>query len=172
MIFTSIYFFILIELVVISYVDMTYRVIKNFWAIVNMTFFLLFLLLFPDVYPISWQGLMYSLSFLVVGFALFIMRVMGAGDSKYLASLFLLIPQNLQYNFFEILLYTTFCVGLGMIIMNTWMNRRQVLQALATKNFDILKTVYGTRFTYAPLILLSWIWLGWDIMILVGPVAR
>ena len=169
MIFTSIYFFILIELVVISYIDMTYRVIKNFWAIVNVTFFALFLLLFQDVYHISIQGLIYSISFLVVGFVLFLLRIMGAGDSKYLASLFLLIPRNLQYNFFEILLYTTFCVGLGMIIVNSWMNRQQVMIALSTKNYSMLKSIYGTRFTYAPLILLSWIWMGWDVMMLVGP---
>ncbi len=164
---TSIYFFILIELVVVTYADLIYRKIKNQWGLLNIIIFLIFFFLFPSFYRFEFAQFSYSLAFFIVGFFLFILRVMGGGDSKYLASLFLLVPMNLQDQFLLVLLYSTIFVGILALISNAFTQRISLLNAIKTKDVLLVRKIFGDKFTYAPVILLAWIWMGWDIIVVV-----
>ena len=106
---------------------------------------------------------MWPLGFLFVGFLLFTLKIMGGGDSKFLFSFFLIVPEKLQDAYFLNLIYATIVVGLLMLIFNTVKNFDKLKLAYVYKNIRYVKDVYGTKFAYAPIIALSWILLGWEI---------
>src|SRR5688572_25711955 len=87
---------ILIELVIVSWIDIKIKKISNIWFFVNLAISIALHFLFPTLYPWEWATLLFPVGWIVAGFGLFLMGIMGAGDSKYLASLFLLIPLHLQ----------------------------------------------------------------------------
>lgn len=160
----SIYFFILIELVIVSYVDLLYRKIKNIWPVFNLAVFFIFTVLLSDVYHFEFKHFTYFLVFIIVGLFLFALKIMGAGDSKFLATLFLLIPTYIQDLFMLYLLYSTIIVG-GMFLLHSMIkSRKSLLDAIKTLDVSLVKEIFGTKFTFAPVILGAWIWLGWDVL--------
>lgn len=153
----SVFLFLFAELMAVSYIDWKYKKISNFWSILNILLFIVVLQVFPNVYILSWQSLMVSFSFLLVGFVLFKLHIMGAGDSKFLFSLYLLIPESLQEQCFLYLAYSTTLIGVSLLLYNTYKNIDILDRAVKTRNVNAIKQVYGSRFSYAPVVLLSWI---------------
>ena len=89
---------------------------------------------------------------------------MGPGDSKYLFSFFLLVPETYHELFFMKLVYSTIAIGLYLLIYNTVKNFDKLLEAVRIGNIEKVKSVYGTKFAYAPVIAISWIAFTWDIL--------
>ena len=159
----TLYIFILIELVIVGYLDFKYKKIKNFWSLINIGIYLASLLAFGDYYFFNFKTFIWPFGFLFVGFLLFVLKIMGGGDSKFLFSFFLIIPEKFHEVFFMNLIYATIVVGLLMLIFNTVKNFDKLKLAYIYRSLQYVKDVYGSKFAYAPIIALSWILFGWDI---------
>lgn len=152
----TVYIFLLLELLVVTYGDLKYKKIPNYWSLVNIIFFIILHFIWPKSYPFAYQTFFYSAVFILVGFFLFTLKIMGGGDSKYLATSYLLIPSQLQESSLKILLSATILVGGGLLFLNTYKNRNKIKKILESQKFNRLKEVYGKKFPYAPVILLMW----------------
>lgn len=86
---------------------------------------------------------------------------MGGGDGKFLSSLLLLMPTRLQLIFFEKILWVTIAVGSILLLINIFKNFRFVINSLWIKSFN-MAGIFGSRFPFAPLIIMAWIWVGLD----------
>jgi prepilin peptidase CpaA len=106
---------------------------------------------------------MYSFVFLLVGFMLFLLRIMGGGDSKFLFTFFLIVPMHLQEKTFEYLLISTVLVGTFVFITNVAKNFDKLKTSLKIGDHQTVKSCFGSKFAFAPVILLAWIWIGWTI---------
>ena len=157
----AIYFFLLLEVVIVAVIDIKTKKIWNMWTLVNMAFAILCVFLFREHYPVGWSLVEYPLYFLVGGFILWLLKIMGAGDVKYLFSFFLLVPSALHDQTFTYLLYTTILIGLSVLMYNVGRRFSFFWMAFRIRDREMLKQVFGTKFSYAPSILLTWIWLGW-----------
>jgi prepilin peptidase CpaA len=157
-----VYIFVAIQLLVVAYVDFKTRKISNMWLVVNFLFFCLLSLVFPTIYSWSLQVFLFPLAFLFVGFALFILNVMGGGDSKYLASLYLLVPLSFQETTFTYLLYATVLVGSTMLLLNLLKNLDIIVIHFRMGDIAGIKKIFGKKFTYAPVIFIAWMWFGWQ----------
>lgn len=156
----SVYLITLIELFFVSYFDLKNKKIANFWVIVNLGLAIICYLLFKETYTFSFRIIIYPSLFIFVGFFLFALKIMGAGDSKFLFSLFFLIPLDLQDDYFFSLLYLTIFVGGLFFSFNTVKNFDKIFEGYKRKNVDYIKNVYGKKFPYAPVITLAWVWFG------------
>ncbi len=157
------YIFLLCQLIVISYLDLKYKKILNLWSLLNIVIFIGCLFIYPTEYKFSLITFFYPLAWLFVGFFLFAIKIMGGGDSKYLFSLFLLIPESFHEPYLMKLIYSTVVVGLFLLIFNTLRKFDTLKIALLTRDIKQVKTIYGTRFSFAPVIALSWMIFGWEI---------
>jgi len=157
-----VYIFIAIQLLVVAYIDFKTKKISNVWVLINIIFFFVLSWLFPDIYQWSLQLLFIPVSFLVVGFVLFLMNIMGGGDSKYLSALYLLIPVNLQETTFLYLLYSTILVGSTLLLFNTLKHLDNIIVHYKMRDIAGIKRIYGQRFTYAPVVFIAWMWFGWQ----------
>jgi prepilin peptidase CpaA len=102
----------------------------------------------------------YPIGFIVLGFVLFVFHVMGAGDSKYLASLFLVTPTPFHPLLMEKLLTVTIFVGTILIILKFVKSAEKIRVYLMTFHLAGLKSEISSRFSFAPVILVSWILYG------------
>ena len=161
MIPVTVYIFLLIELIAVSYIDLVQRRISNYWIILNLCFFVTFLLIMTDFYSLKMETFFYSIVFFLVGFFLFQLKIMGGGDSKYLFSLYLLIPVDFHDSAFICLIYSTIIVGSNVFLLNIFKNRKRIHKALLDKNIKSIKFIFGSKFPFVPVVLLSWIWFGW-----------
>lgn len=159
----SVYFFLLIELLAVTYLDILYKKIANIWSILNIVTFFFFTVIFSDSYKINFNTFYFSFVFFIVGIFLFAIRIMGAGDSKYLVSFYLLVPVGLHEEAMISLLYSTCLVGGAFFVYNIMKNRFQIAESLRKKDLKMLKKQFGKKFAFAPVILISWVWLGWKI---------
>ncbi len=157
----SVYIFLLIELVAVSYLDILHRKVSNLWPILNLLIFVIVVTIVPDVYKFELKQFFYSIAFLIVGFSLFLLKVMGPGDTKFLFSFFILIPVSQHETAFLGLLYLTILMGSSLFLYNSYQNRKKISEAIKQSDISAIKEIYGTKFPYAPVILLSWIWFGW-----------
>lgn len=163
MIPTPAYWLLVIELGLVAWGDVRTQKIPNSWSILNLAVFIAFLIIWPDYYPLRWETFVYSTVFLVVGFVLFLLRVMGGGDSKFLFSFFLLIPAALQPKALLALLVSTVLIGGFLFLTNLGKNHEKIVTYLKTGYIKGIKECFGTKFSFAPVILLAWMWLGWEI---------
>jgi prepilin peptidase CpaA len=108
------------------------------------------------------QVLIFPLAFVFVGFALYLLNIMGGGDSKYLASLYLLVPLPFQEPVFIYLLYATVLVGSTLLLLNLLKNLDIIIIHLKMKDVAGIKRIFGKKFTYAPVIFIAWMWFGWQ----------
>ncbi|MDD4973049.1 MAG: hypothetical protein PHY93_01795 [Bacteriovorax sp.] len=106
--------------------------------------------------------MLFPVAFLIVGFALFVVNIMGGGDSKYLSSLYLLIPLGFQEIVFLYLLYTTVIVGSSLLLFNTLKNFDKIVLLVKIGDVKGIKKIFGKKFTYAPVIFIAWMWFGWQ----------
>ena len=97
---------------------------------------------------------------IVAGFVLFVFHIMGAGDSKYLASIFLLIPTPYHMLFMEKLLTVTIFVGTILLIMKFVKSAAKIKAYLMTFYLKAVQNELHSRISYAPVILVSWILFG------------
>jgi prepilin peptidase CpaA len=105
---------------------------------------------------------LYPLAFLIVGFGLYFLKIMGGGDSKYLSSLYLLVPFNYHEKVFIFLLYTTVIVGSSLLVFNVIKNFDRIIVLAKLQDVVGIKKIFGKKFTYAPVIFISWMWFGWQ----------
>lgn len=160
MIFIPVYIFILMELIFVSYFDFRYQKISNRWSILNFVFYFLLLAALPSLYEWSWSALFFPLVFLVITFGLFAAKIMGAGDSKFLFTFYLIVPEVYQEDVFLFQAYLTVVIGGSLLIYNTFKNFDKLRFAYFCGDISIVRRVYGKKFAYAPVILGAWIWFG------------
>ncbi len=154
------YAFLALELVLISYVDLRTKKISNLWPLFHIILFVALKFAFPEDYPLALVHFIYPLSFIILGFVLFVFHIMGAGDSKYLASLFLVTPTPLHMLLLEKLLTVTIFVGTILIILKFVKSAAKIRAYLLTLHLAGLKSEISSRFSYAPVILVTWILFG------------
>jgi prepilin peptidase CpaA len=157
-----VYIFISIQLLVVAYIDFKTKKISNMWMLINFLFFCLLTLVFPTIYIWSIQVFIFPLAFLLVGFGLFILNIMGGGDSKYLATLYLLVPLDFQEITFVYLLYATILVGSFLLLFNFLKNFDLIVIHFKMRDLAGIKRIFGKKFTYAPVIFIAWMWFGWQ----------
>jgi prepilin peptidase CpaA len=158
-----IFLFILLELVFVAWADIRTNKIINLWSILNLIVFFILLFVAPEYYFLRLETFLYSSVFLLVGFVLFLLKIMGGGDSKFLFTFFLIVPLNLHVKLFNYLLVSTVLVGTFVLITNIAKNFDKILMSLRIKDIDGFKSCFGSKFAFAPVILIAWIWLGWTI---------
>ena len=157
----SVYLLLLAQLLYISYVDIKTRKISNLWPLLNYLIFFVLLYIYPEQYKISWEVFIYPTVFIFVCFALFVLKIMGAGDTKYLSSLFVLVPLLNQDVVFINLAYATLFVGVVLFLYNTINNFNKIKSAIILRNVHLVKSVYGkNKFAYTPVICISWLLFG------------
>lgn len=160
MITIPIYLFILLELSLVTYGDIKTRKIPNLWTLLNLVLAGFFFVIFPHIFEFGFAAFQYSIVFIFVGFFLFLMKIMGGGDSKFLASFFLITPLSLQDQVFYFLLISTIIVGVIFLIKNIIQNRKKLMEFIKHKDVIGVKSCFGTKFAYAPVILITWILIG------------
>lgn len=153
------YIFLLIQLFVVSFVDFKLKKIHNFWTLINI---ILFLGLFAFSYlSLSWSHFIIPLLIFISGYILYLGNIVGAGDVKYLFGLTLLLPPSEQLFFIEYLAYSTLVVASFLFISSVLLNFSRLKVSLITFDFVALKSYFGAKFSFAPVILVAWLWMGW-----------
>lgn len=150
--------FLLIELLIVSYIDVRTKKISNLWSISHIAIFL-GIMISTQEYP-SWSHFIFPVGMIVAGFILFVFHIMGAGDSKYIASIFLLIPTPFHMLFMEKLLTVTIFVGTILIMMKFIKNAAKIKAYLMTFYLKAVHSEIHSRISFAPVILVSWILFG------------
>jgi len=156
------YIFILIlsQLLIVSWVDIKTKSISNHWHLLNMACGLLAYLFLDQFYLFDWSLFILPISFILVGFVLFLAGVMGAGDSKYMAGLALVIPHRCHFLFFESLLYSTLLVGGILLTMKVIRDFKTIQVYILSRYWLALRDIIRSEFSYAPVILIAWIFTG------------
>lgn len=157
-----VFIFISVQLLVVAYVDFKTSKISNVWPLINFVFFCLLTFVYPTIYIWSISVLLFPVAFLLVGFGLFLMNIMGGGDSKYLSSLYPLVPLSFQDTVFLYLLYTTVIVGSSLLLFNALKNFDKIILMVKIGDIAGIKKIFGKKFTYAPVIFIAWMWFGWQ----------
>lgn len=160
MISIAVYIFLLIELLAISYIDFVWKKIPNSWAILNIFCFVFFLFFYPQSYSFTVTTFIYSFAFLVVGFILYLLKIMGPGDTKFLFSFYLLVPATMHEKLLICLIQSTLIVGTFFLIKNLIKNFDKLVGAIRTGQRSNIRKFLGGKFAFAPVILISWIWFG------------
>lgn len=163
MILAAIFGVILAELLYVGWIDFKTQKISNKWIIVNIAMSVLLHVIAPILYPLSWEILLLPLGFLFFGFLLFLVHVMGGGDSKFLASLFLIIPLEYHFIFFEKLVLSTMITGAALLLYRLLKHPREIRTYVYTRYWAGLKQLIKSRFSYAPVIVVAWVLLGLQI---------
>lgn len=157
-----VFIFLAIQLLVVAYIDFKTSKISNIWILINFLFFCILTVVYPKIYVWSFGIMLFPVVFLIVGFLLFIMNIMGGGDSKYLSSLYLLIPLGFQEIVFLYLLYTTVIIGSSLLLFNALKNLDNIILLIRIGDVNGIKKIFGKKFTYAPVIFIAWMWFGWQ----------
>lgn len=155
-----IYLFVLIELCFVTVGDLRYQKIPNLWSILNVFAFIALCFIVPKQYSPTIKTFYFSITFILVGYVFFMANIMGGGDSKFLASFFLLVPMNFQDQVFYYLLVATILIGSFLLIQNLVQNYQSILNELQMRRYGEVKKYFGKKFSYAPVILLAWLWVG------------
>lgn len=158
-----IYALVLIQLVIVSWIDIKTKKISNYWFLMNLTLSVVLYIALPEVFPWQWAALIFPLGWLVVGFLLFTLGVMGAGDSKYLASLFLLIPLEHQAIVLEKIIYTTIVVGLTFLGFKLVRDFQRIKAYAFSTYWKGLLLSIRSSFSYAPVVLVAWLLWGLEL---------
>lgn len=149
--------YICLQIIVVAWFDFKTKKISNIWPISNIIFSLLLPWVMPEIYHYHLELWVVPLAFLIVGFVLFKLDIMGAGDSKYLFSLFLLIPQSFHENFLLKLLSVTVFVGASLLVWRIC-TRWSEFKLIIITRIGSLKTFLGGKFTYGPVMMVAWLW--------------
>jgi Flp pilus assembly protein protease CpaA len=154
-----IYSLILLELAIISFIDIRTKKISNFWSIGQLVAAVLLYISF-DTYQWSWTVLVYPLIWFVIGFGLFILGIMGAGDSKLIASLYFLIPLTLHHVMLEKILISTIVVGFMNFFIKIIKDFRTIKAYALSAYWQGFWVKMKSSFSFAPVVMLAWVLLG------------
>ena len=154
------YSIILLELSLVTIGDLRKRKIPNYWSLLNFISYSAFIFLFPEDIVFSWWVIGGSFLFLIVGFILFLGKIMGGGDAKFLSSIFLLIPLSVRGIYLDYLLYTTLIFALFFFFRNFLYNFKDIWAYMRSFHLEGAKNFFGTKFPFAPVILITWILIG------------
>ena len=157
----SVYIYLCIVLLLVSYGDIKTQKIPNMWSILNIVVFLVLLFVFPQYYSFEFETFFFSIVFLIVGFALFLLKIMGGGDSKFLFTFFLVVPLQAHFVTLYALIIATVMIGSFFFITNFVKNFDKIIEYAKAKDAKNMKACFGTKFSFAPVILISWIFVGW-----------
>lgn len=157
----ALFWAILAQLLIVSYVDVKTSKIRNYWPLLNLLIFI-GILIFTRSLP-ELTHFIFPVGMIVAGFVLFVFHIMGAGDSKYIASLFLLVPTPYHLLFMEKLLTVTIFVGSILLFMKFVKSAAKIKVYLVTFYFKALRAEVHSHFSYAPVILVAWILFGIDL---------
>ncbi len=151
----EIYIFLLIELMIVAWFDFKQRKILNLWSITNVLLGVLFLFSL-DEYVWSWNLIIFPFSFLLAGFLLFAIKIMGGGDAKFMSSFFFLVPANEHWSFSEAILLMTVAVGGISLLVTYTRNYKTFITALRLRDARLFFSLWGKKFPFAPVLLLAW----------------
>ncbi|MFP5386467.1 MAG: prepilin peptidase [Bacteriovoracia bacterium] len=160
MILNAVFALIMVELLVVGWIDLKTCKISNRWVVANFLISIGLHMAFRDVYPLTWETLIFPLGFIAIGFILYLLNIMGAGDSKFLASLFLIIPLQYHLMFFEKLVLSTVAVGATMLMFRIMRNARTLKAYYLSRYWAGIKDTLRSRFSYAPVICVAWMLMG------------
>lgn len=156
----TLYLVLSIELLIVSYLDLRTKKISNWWSLLNIINCFYFYTFYPTTFKFSWQIFLIFAGLLGVGFILFSLRIMGGGDAKFLSTFFLQIPYHLHHLTLYYLLVSTVVAAAGLLIFKMMKQKELVYTMWKTRDISFMKSFLGTKFSYAPVILLSWVLLG------------
>lgn len=150
---------VLAEASAVAWSDARHGTVPNAWPLLNLALFPAALLLFPHAYgPLGWGTAAAPLLWLAAGFVLFRLRIMGAGDSKYLASLFLLVPEGLRAALFLRLVLAS-ALGCGALLAARLARRAGPILALDPARAPaLLREAVAGRAPFAPVVLAAVAW--------------
>lgn len=154
---------ILVQLIIVGWIDFKTAKISNKWLFLNAALAVILHICASDLYPITWEILIFPAGFIAIGFILFLMNVMGAGDSKYLAGLFLIVPLEYQVLFFEKLVLSTIFTGTILLLVRIFIHREKLRAYFISRYWDGIKETIRSRFSYAPVVTVAWILLGFNL---------
>ena len=160
MILNAIFAVIMVELIIVGWIDLKTCKISNRWIIINIIISAGLHVAYKDIYPFTLETLIFPLGFITVGFFLYLLNIMGAGDSKFLASLFLIIPLQYHLMFFEKLVLSTVAVGATMLVFRIMRNARTLKAYYLSRYWAGIKETLRSRFSYAPVICIAWMLMG------------
>lgn len=163
MILTIIFGLVLVELLAVAWIDFKTEKISNKWVALNAAASVVLHLTVRSLYPLSWEVLLFPAGFIIVGFLLYLLNIMGAGDSKFLASLFLIVPLEFHLLFFSKIVISTIVVGAILLLIRFIKHGPQLKAYFMSQYWEGIKTTLKSRFSYAPVIFLAWIILGMNI---------
>jgi prepilin peptidase CpaA len=161
--FKVVFIVVMIELLFVGWVDFKTKKISNYWVILNVILSMGLYMMASDVYHLSLNILIFPLGFIVAGFILFLLNIMGAGDSKFLASLFLLTPSEYQIILFEKILVSTIVTGALLLSFSFVRNRKVLIAFMINSHWRGIRDIIKSRFSYAPVISVAWLLLGRDL---------
>ena len=151
MIFLSLYIFLLFELAAVAWADLKYRKVPNLWSYLNFGLFLALTLSTSGIWSFSWMVFCWPLLIFIFGFLFFWLGIMGGGDAKYLASLFLVIPLRDQEPFMFALLIATIIASAVLILWNFYK------ESSSGKGFIVyIKENFGRKYPFIPVVFFSW----------------
>jgi len=150
----------MVELVVVSWIDIKTKKISNLWFFFNIILSLSLHFLYPVEYSWQWATLIYPVGWIFAGFGLFVLGIMGAGDSKLLSSLFLVIPLTFQFKILENILYSTLVVGIVFLTIKIAKDFNKIKAYALSSHWQGLKESIRSSFSFAPVVLLAWILFG------------
>ncbi len=151
---------ITLQLLLVSWLDIKHKKISNLWLPLNLGLAISFYIRFQDQYPFAWAVLIIPATWIILGFILFVLGIMGAGDSKYLASLFLVIPPDRHMPMLEKIVYATLAVGIVTLLLKFLRDFQKIKSYAFSTHWSGLKESLRSKFSYAPVILLAWLLLG------------
>lgn len=146
-----------------GWIDLKTEKISNKWVMLNIVLSVVLHLAFMEYYPFSLELFLFPSGFIGIGFILYLMNVMGAGDSKFLASLFLIIPLEFHLMFFEKLVFSTVATGAILLTFRIIKNSSTLKTYYISRYWPGIKETLKSRFSYAPVICVAWILLGINI---------
>ena len=150
----------------VSWVDWRDKKIKNSWSLINIVLFVLLVLFWPTgEYSFSLSSFYYPLGTVVVGFILFLLKQTGAGDSKFLATFFLLIPHEKHGPFFWTLMNGIVICFAALALYRIGKKWRELWPALWTMDGRWFLGIVREKTSFAPIILFSWVFFGYSIKV-------
>jgi prepilin peptidase CpaA len=85
---------------------------------------------------------------------------MGAGDSKYLFSLFLIIPSSWHMMAMYSLTICTLSIGVFSLLTTLAKNYEKIYYHLSVSEVKSAMSCFDRKFPFAPVIFISWLLLG------------
>ena len=154
----SVYWVFLLELVFVAALDIRTRKIPN--EIVAINFLLIFFTWEQSQVEHIGEFLLMPLITLMLGFGLFLLRLVGAGDCKLVVSILVNLSYLDQRAFLEQLAKVTILFSIVYLMIKSWNRRSELLRLFGSRQYvTALKQVRGDT-AFAPVVLLAWIKYG------------